>query len=222
MAIERPIAGAAALGAAILIGCGVPVPRAEAAYVVTIEQVGSDVVVTGSGSIDFDALALYGDELDSSLISASEGALIIGPTTPTDDDYYSGITGSAVAFGTGDEFFPSAGGGAIVGLGTFDETSGGVVAVPLGYVSGTALGTSTATFANATLTSLGLTPGAYQWTWGSGPTADTFTLDIGGTGVGASIPEPGTWATMLLGLAALMAMRTRARSRSQATVVNSR
>jgi hypothetical protein len=50
-----------------------------------------------------------------------------------------------------------------------------VVAVPRDYVSGAPLGTSTATFANATFMSLGLTPGAYVWRWGSGPTADTFT-----------------------------------------------
>jgi PEP-CTERM motif len=86
-----------------------------------------------------------------------------------------------------------------------------VVAVPLDYVSGAALGTSTATFAGATIASLGLTPGSYVWSWGSGPTADTFTLDIvAGAGVGAAVPEPATWATMLLGLAGLMLLRKRA------------
>ena len=164
-------------------------------------------MATGSGSINFDALALFGDEIDPSLISASDGALIIGPTTPTDDAYYSGVTGPAIAFGTGGEFFADGGGGAIVGLGTFDETSGGVVAVPQDYVSGAPLGTSTATFANATIKSLGLTPGAYVWSWGSGPTMDTFTLDVG-VGAGA-VPEPATWAMMLLGLAGLALARIR-------------
>jgi hypothetical protein len=223
MALKRRLAGAAALGAAMLVGAGLCAPRAEAAYVDTIEQVGSDVVATGSGSIDFvDALALYGDELDTSLIDASEGALIIGPTTPTDDAYYSGIAGPAIAFGAGGEFFADSGVGAIVGLGTFDETSGGVVAVPLDYVSGAALGTSTATFAGETIAGLGLTPGSYQWSWGSGPTADTFTLDIVGPVVGASVPEPATWAMTLLGLAGLMALRTRARSGLRAGRLSSR
>jgi hypothetical protein len=221
MAVRKPMGCAVALGAAILVGAGLCAPRAEAAYVVTIEQVGTDVVATGSGSIDFDALALYGDELDSSLIAASGGALIIGPTTPTDDAYYSGIAGPAIAFGTGGEFFPGSGGGAIVGLGTFDETSGGVVAVPLDYVSGAPLGTSAATFADATIASLGLTPGSYVWSWGSGPTADTFTLDIAGTVVGASVPEPATWAMMLLGLAGLMLLRERADSRLRAAAGDS-
>jgi MYXO-CTERM domain-containing protein len=96
-----------------------------------------------------------------------------------------------------------------VGLGTFGVASGGVVAVPQDYVSGTPLGTSTATWTNTTISGLGLTPGAYVWTWGSGATADTFTLDIA-TGTPA-VPETVTWAMMLLGLAGLGLMRTRRR-----------
>ena len=218
MALRKRTSGAAALGMAVLIGCGLSAPPAKAAYVVTIEEVGSDVVATGSGSINFDALDLWGDEEDPSLIDASEGALVIGPAIPTDDIYYSGIAGPAVAFGSGDEFFADSGSGAVVGLGTFEETSGGVIAVPEDAVSGAALGTSTATFANATLMSLGLTPGTYVWTWGSGPTADSFTLEIATARGASAVPEPGTWAMMLLGLAGFMTLRTRGRSGSPATV----
>jgi hypothetical protein len=42
-----------------------------------------------------------------------------------------------------------------------------------------------------------LTPGKYVYTWGSGPDADSLTVDIG------SVPEPSTWAMMLLGFAGL-------------------
>ena len=207
MALRKQLAGAA--GLAMAIGFGLCAPPAQAAYTIAIQQVGSDVVATGSGSINFDALAVYGDELDISLIAAGDGAVILGPTTPTDDTYYSGVTGTVIAFGLGDEFLADTGGGAIVGLGTFDETSGGVVAVPQGYVSGTSLGTSTATFINATISSLGLTPGAYVWTWGDGATADSFTIDIAGVGGAAPTPEPATWAMMVLGLAGLAFLRTR-------------
>jgi hypothetical protein len=210
MALKKQITGAAAVGVAMLIGFGLCAPPAQAAYTITIEQAGSDVVATGAGSINFDALALFGDEIDPSLLEASGGAIIVGPTTPTDDTYYSGITGPAITFGTGGEFFADSGSGSVVGLGTFDETSGGVVAVPQDYVSGTSLGTSTATWTNATISSLGLTPGADVWSWGSGATMDTFTLDIAAVGI-AAVPEPATWAMMLLGLAGLALVRTRRR-----------
>jgi PEP-CTERM motif len=210
MTLKKQTAHATTLGVAMLIGFGLCVPRAQAAYTLTIQPSMTGVTATGAGSINFDALETYGDELGSSLLEASGGAIIVGPTTDTDDTFYSGISGPA-DFGPGDEFLADMGGGAIVGLGTFDETSGGVVAVPLGYVSGASLGTSTATWSGATITSLGLTPGSYVWTWGDGPTADTFTLDIvagGVTGVPAA-PEPATWAMMLLGLAGLSFLRTR-------------
>ena len=210
MALRKRLAGGAALVAAVAIGFGLCAPPAQAAYTITIEQVGSDVVATGSGSINFDALAVFGDELDPSLIAASDGAVILGPATPTDDTYYSGVTGP-ITFGAGDEFLADSGGGGVVGLGTFDEPSGGVVAVPQGYVSGAPLGTSTATFINATIGGLGLTPGAYVWTWGDGATADSFTLDIAAVGVTAAAPEPATWAMMVLGLAGLALLRTRRR-----------
>jgi hypothetical protein len=61
------------------------------AYTLTVQQTGTGVTATGAGSINFDALALFGDEIDPSLLEASGGAIIVGPATPTDDAYYSGL-----------------------------------------------------------------------------------------------------------------------------------
>jgi hypothetical protein len=56
----------------------------------------------------------------------------------------------------------------------------GILVVPVGYVSGNALSNSM-TFNNATLDSLGVTPGTYVWTWGDGAN-QRFTLRIGAAG----------------------------------------
>ena len=59
------------------------------------------------------------------------------------------------------------------------------------------------TFNSATFASLGLTPGTYEWTWGTGLRNQNFTLIIGGVGV----PDGGSTVYLLgcalFGLAAL-------------------
>ena len=47
---------AAAIGATMLIGSGLPASSAPPGYIVTLEQVGSDVVATGGGAIDLAGL----------------------------------------------------------------------------------------------------------------------------------------------------------------------
>ena len=67
---------------------------------------------------------------------------------------------------------------------------------PAGYVPGAHL-SDTDTYAGQTLGSLGLTPGTYKYTWGTGAHADFLTVEIGP----AAVPEPSTLA--LAGLGAL-------------------
>jgi VPDSG-CTERM motif len=78
----------------------------------------------------------------------------------------------------------------------------GFFSVPQAYVSGAALSNSM-TFNNATFASLGVTPGPYVWSWGTGLPNQNFRLVIRGAGV----PDGGSTVSLLgfalLGLAAL-------------------
>ena len=75
--------------------------------------------------------------------------------------------------------------------------------VPTGYTSGSALSGS-ATFDSTTLSAMGLTSGTYTASWGSGATADSVTLEVG-----SAVPEPATFALLLLPLTALGLARRR-------------
>jgi hypothetical protein len=144
-------------------------------------------------------LTFYGLTDARSGVVANIGELNTGPTTRVTVDVYSGAFGPT-SFGSGDVFFADTGSGDLVGIFGF----AGLMIVQFNYVSGTALSDSM-TFNNATLASLGVTPGTYVWTWGTG--ADQrFTLQIGSVGV-PGVPDGSSTVSLLgfglLGLAAL-------------------
>lgn len=140
-------------------------------YVVTLEQVGSNVVATGSGEFDLDGLSLLETTNDSGNIAANEGAITSGTG---DAYYYSGVSGPT-DFGVGSSQGSSSDSGDVVGVnGLF-----GALLVPTGYTSGTLL-SNTSVWDNATFASLGVTPGTYTWTWTAAidPPDQSFTLDV--------------------------------------------
>jgi hypothetical protein len=168
-------------GAAMLIGSGLSAP-AQAGYTVTLEQQGADVVATGSGAIDLAALSFsFSASGAIAAINPSFGFIRTGPASGEVIDTYTGVTGPG-SFGSGGTISASSGSGGIVGIDSFNVD----LEVPQGYVSGNSL-SDTATYLNQTFSSLGATPGTYEWTWGSGATADSFTLQIGLT---ATVPAP--------------------------------
>jgi hypothetical protein len=195
------IARAAAFGVAALIGSGLSSAPARAAFTVTLEQEGSDVVATGSGSIDTAGLNFVLNNGFFALVAPALAEISTGPVTAPSGGLYMGFTGPG-SFGGGGFTFADSGSGDLVGILGFDN----VLRLPAGYVSGTAL-SDTATYDNATLASLGATPGTYTWTWGSGPTADSFVLQVGPV---AAVPEPGSLPLLVMGLASLgLVLRTR-------------
>ena len=165
------------------------------AYTVTLEQVGFDVVANGSGPINLTGLAFVGDFIPAPGIRGNPAYILTGAGAG-EVDGYRGFTGPA-SFGSGGFFAADTSSGDFVGI----NIPGGLF-VPAGYVSNTALSDS-GTWNNATFASLGVTPGTYVWTWGTGLPNQNFTLQIGPAGV----PDGGSTVSLLgfalLGLAAV-------------------
>jgi hypothetical protein len=173
--------------------------RPAQAYIVTLEQVGSNVVANGSGAINLTGLTFPIPSLTLAEVNGGDGVIITGPHGFGLVDQYTGFMGPP-SFGSGGPFAPNTGSGDFVGI------SGGIMfpflLVPQGYASGAALSDSM-TFNNATFASLGVTPGTYVWTWGTGLANQNLTLIIGAAGV----PDGGSTVSLLgfasLGLVAL-------------------
>ncbi len=181
-----------ALVAVVLgVGLGVSGP-VQASFDFTVQELGGDVVVNGAGTLDLTDLTQEGSDPNVPFIYPSADILTAGAAGTLTG--YSGVSGPA-AFGPGSNFGEaSAASGSLAGLGGREGSNIWVV-VPEGYLSGSAL-SNAATFDDATFASIGLTPGTYVYTWGSGAHADSLTVQIG-------VPEPTTWAMLALGLGSL-------------------
>ena len=172
---------------------------ADAGFVIDVSQVGSNVVATGSGSLDLTGLSFLFSGVDSSGVNPSSAVIVVGPSVVTSVDVYSGATGP-ISFGGGSFTHASSGSGDLVGI----EGIFGDIVVPEGYSSGTSLSGS-ATFDNTTIAGLGLTPGIYTYTWGSGGPDASFTVNV--------VPEPSTLAMAGMAVAARLIAAWRRRAR---------
>ncbi|WP_269536910.1 PEP-CTERM sorting domain-containing protein [Cerasicoccus fimbriatus] len=176
----------------------------QAALVFTLEEVGPDVVFTGSGSANTAALSTGGTTgASSARISASAAFFLFETGTIR---VYSVISGPT-SIGPGGGLFSVADTGDAFGV---YGGGAGIVYLPNGYVSGSPL-FNTATFPGQSLASIGLTPGTYVWTWGSGATADSATLTVIPASV---IPEPSTYIALagFAGLGLLVWRRRKVRA----------
>jgi hypothetical protein len=177
------------------------VGTSRAGYVVNLSQTGGDVVAAGSGTINTVALTNQGVSGEGPGLDPAIGTALFGSSGPI--TYFGGVSGPD-SFGGYVFAGATSGTGDLVGVeGVFDR-----LVLPYEYVSGSMLNSS-ALWSGQTLNSLGLTLGTYTWTWGSGATADFFTMNIGVS----SVPEPSSLllAGVGLGFAALVS-RVRRRS----------
>ncbi len=165
----------------------------HAALIFTIQQDGSDVTMTGSGSADITALSPASTAVPYAAVRASDAWVGVGAIGAS-LQHYTGITGPRPI-----------GGGTFFTLAT---TSSGdnfmmnyySLFLPQGYVSGSQL-SGTATFSNKTIADLGLTEGTYVYTWGSGANADSATIQV------AAIPEPSVMALSVIFGGGVLAVR---------------
>ncbi len=149
--------------------------KAQSIFTIDLYQDGSNVVATGSGTIDLDGTSYVEDLTTTTDELIPDGATITVGVTPSDATFYSGLT-APDNFGSGGNTSATSSTGDVVAV------TGTILLVPRGYVSGTAL-SDTATWDDATLDSLGVTPGTYTWTWGT-DNENTFTLNA------VAVPEP--------------------------------
>jgi PEP-CTERM motif len=182
--------------AAVLALCAVP---ARAGFIITIDQVGPDVVATGSGSINLTGLTSNGTVLSAVGVVPIFGNITFGELGPTPGADYGPLMGPS-SFGPGIGSMPTSSSGNTFGVVNGD----GSVRVPDGYTSGTPL-SGTETFANSTISGLGLTLGTYNYTLLN----DTITVTIG-----VVVPEPST--LVLAGIGALAVLGVWARRRRAA------
>ena len=183
--------------AVLMAACASPV---RGIAIVNATETGGNVVFAGGGTFNLTGLSLVGQGGYTTVIQADAEYAIFGanPLEVLLVDVYGNLV-SPGPFGPGANttFFADLGSGDRFGV------PGTRLIVPTGYLSGTPL-TASNTYSGMTFASMGLAPGSYTWSWGSGLNADSFTLNIIDP-----VPEPSTWAMLALGCPALLARRRR-------------
>jgi hypothetical protein len=167
---------------AIVLAWLLSVRPAQAGYTVTLQQVGPNVVATGSGAINLKGLKFdYSTSVNPGLRGGVLGVfgtafISTGPTSSSVNTYFGGTGPTHFGSPFSHTRPASSGSGDMVGIG--EDFWGDVhITVPAGYVSGDAL-SDTATYSGMTFATLGVTPGTYVWTWGKEAKPDNFTLQI--------------------------------------------
>ena len=183
------------IGGTYSSGGGTSSSGSTASYIVTIKEVGSNIVMAGSGTLNIDGLTLVAGAtgpMGGAGIGINSATFVLGANGGYYDQY-SGILTNPSNFGTGGGNGASTSAGDIVGL-VYNGAPPHLLVVPVGYTSGSYL-TSSQTFNSQTFTSLGLVAGTYSYTWGTGSNAEILSVVVGGTASGGGGGGGGTGAT---------------------------
>jgi hypothetical protein len=192
---------------ACLIDFGLVARPAQAGFIMTALEQNGNVVFTGSGTLDLTDLTSGGGATQNAQVIPVLGVILIGSSNVVVVDRYKGFTGPG-SFGPGTGApNPDNGSAALVGI----DGEVPFLEVPSGYVSGNPL-SDNATYDNQTFSSLGLTPGTYDFTWGTGAHADSFTVQIGPATT--ATPEPASLTLLGSGAAGLAGFCWRRRKRT--------
>lgn len=180
---------------------------ATAAVIVNVNQVGDDVVITATGNLDLNGLTVQGHEQQPGRVDPGGGFIQVGPTW----DFvtgYSGFSSPNTSFGPGGELYATTASGSDFEINAGDFATP-VIFVADDYVSGSLIDGSE-TFSGVTIDSLGFTVGQYVFT----SAYDTVTVNVpGGISAAPAVPEPATWAMMILGMGAIgFSLRRRMRA----------
>ena len=183
-----------------------PAPS-RAVLLLRVEQVGSDVQVTGSGSANTAALTA-GNTSTTFTNVFTQVQIYAGPAAFADGNvtFWSGLSGPLL-FGSDSLVteLPFSGSGDLFGILANNGNSISQLVLPAVYGSGSSLSGSS-TYSGITLAQLGLSPGqVVTWTWGSGGTADSLRLEV--AGVPAPLPIAG--ASCFFACASRLRRRTR-------------
>lgn len=180
--------------------CGLFLMRSEAAVTAIVSQQGDDVAITVSGSVLTDGLlpVIVIPTTIRAGISPQLGGIGFGSITGVDSLKFQLPSVPMASYGAGPARFADLASGSVFGIGS--SSGMGELSVPTGYVSGSAL-SSSMTFLNSTLVSLGLSPGSHVISWSVGTETDNFTVVV--------IPEPATGLLITLSATVLACSRRR-------------
>ena len=153
---------------------------------ITILESGSNVIISGSGSINTTSLTAFGNTVINGRVQPLNGYCQVGSGSSSGVDIYQFLSGTGpTSIGTGGFSFANTGSVAKLGIDGINR----VIWVPQGYTSGAAL-SSNSTYNAKSLASMGLTVGTYTWNWGSGDTADSLIIQVGSSETPTPTPTP--------------------------------